>query len=128
MGEKWLKIKQSPKKFLDQFLSHFSPMSVFQTGFFSVIKKQSPRSSWTPFYLEPFLPHVWDYTTKNYKFSLYPFLTYFSTRVLKTQLWGQKEACIGPALSPSAKVLGMEQPTVHNILLIFPHKQEARLH
>ena len=28
----------------------------------------------------------------------------------------------------SAQVLGMEQPTVHYILLIFPHNQEAGLH
>ena len=44
-------------------------------------------------------------TTKNYKFSLYPFLTFFSTRVLETHLGGLKAACIGPALSkfrPSA--------------------------
>ena len=38
-------------------------------------------------------------TTKNYKFSLYPFLTFFSTRVLESHLGGLKAACIGPALS-----------------------------
>ena len=66
-------------------------------------KKQSPRISWTLFFFEPFLPHDWDsvffQTTKNYKFSLYPFLTFFSTRVLETHLGGLKAACIGPALS-----------------------------
>ena len=38
-------------------------------------------------------------TTKNEKFSLYPFLTFFSPRVLETHLRGLKAACIGPALS-----------------------------
>ena len=38
-------------------------------------------------------------TTKNDKFSLYPFLTFFSTRVLETHLGGLKAACIDPALS-----------------------------
>ena len=38
-------------------------------------------------------------TSKNYKFSLYPFLTFISTRVLETHLGGLKAACIGPALS-----------------------------
>ena len=58
MGEKWLK----------NFLEFFS---------------------WA--FFEPFLPHAWDcffQTTKNYKFSLYPFLTFFSTRVLENHLGG----------------------------------------
>ena len=33
------------------------------------------------------------------KFSLYPLLTFFGTRVLETHLGGPKVACIGPALS-----------------------------
>ena len=37
--------------------------------------------------------------TKNYKFSLYPFLKFFSTRVLEPYLGGLNSACIGPALS-----------------------------
>jgi len=37
--------------------------------------------------------------TKNYKLSLYPFLTFFSTSVLETHLGGLKAACIGPAIS-----------------------------
>ena len=84
MGEKWLEIKvkesfnagKKSKKFLDSvFLSHFSPMSIFQT-------------------------------TKNFKFSLCPFLTFFSTRVLETHLEVLKAACIGPALSQFRQSVG----------------------
>jgi hypothetical protein len=90
--------KTESKNFLD---------SVFFQGwkkfFFKAGKKQSSRNSWTLFFFKPFLPHVWDsvffQTTKNGKFSLYPFLTFFSTRVLGTHLGGLKAACIGPALS-----------------------------
>ena len=46
-----------------------------------------------------FLDSVFFQTTKNDKFSPYPFLTFFSTRVLETHLGGLKAACIGPALS-----------------------------
>ena len=38
-------------------------------------------------------------TTKIDKFSLYPYLTFFSTRVLETNLGGLKATCIGPTLS-----------------------------
>ena len=75
MGEKWFKKKQSPR-------------ISWTLVFFKAGKKQSPRNSWTLFFFEPFLPYVWDsvffQTTKNDKFSLYPFLTFFSTRLLET--------------------------------------------
>ena len=32
----------------------------FQLFFPALKKKQSPRNSWTQFFFEPFLPHVWD--------------------------------------------------------------------
>ena len=90
MGEKGLKKKLSPRISWTLFFS-------------SVKKKQSPRNSWTLFFFEPFVPHVQDsiffQTTKNDKFSLYPFPTFFSTRVLEIHLGGLKAACIGPALS-----------------------------
>ena len=38
-------------------------------------------------------------TTQTDEFSLYPFLIFFSTRLLETYLGGLKAACIGPALS-----------------------------
>ena len=52
--------------------------------------KQSPRISWTQAFFKPFLPQ----TIKNDKFSAYPFLTFFSTRVLETRLGGLKAACL----------------------------------
>ena len=75
-----------------------------------VLKKQSLRISWTLLFskleenrvkevLGPFLPMsgtLFFQTTKNYKFSLYPFLGFFTTRVLETHLGA---ACIGFALS-----------------------------
>ena len=82
MGEKWLKNKQRPRISWKKTESNKFLESVF---------------------FKPFLPHVWDsvffQTTKNNKFSQYPFQTFFSTRVLETYLGGLKLACIGPALS-----------------------------
>ena len=49
-------------------------------------------------------------TTKNKKFSIYPYLTFFSTRVLETHLGGLKAALLVLSYSNSAQVLGMEQP------------------
>ena len=66
-------------------------------------KVQSPRNSWTLLFFQtispPCLGLCFFQTAKNYKFSLYPFLTFFSPRVLETHFGGLKAACIGPALS-----------------------------
>ena len=58
-------------------------------------KKQSPKNSC--FFTNHFF--LMSGTTNNDKFSLHPFQTFFSTRVLETNLVGLKAACIGPALS-----------------------------
>ena len=79
--------------------------------FFSMLEKNRVQEILgLYFFFEPFLPHVWDsvffQTTKNYKFSLYPFLTFFSTRILEAHLRGLKAACIGPALSKFRSSVG----------------------
>ena len=79
MGEKWFEKKQSSRTSGTLF-------------FFKAWRKQSPRNSWT------ISPLCIFQTTKNGKFSLYPFLTFFSTRVLETHSGGLKAACTGPAL------------------------------
>ena len=97
MGEKCCEKKQSP---------HF-----LWTLFFSRAgKNQSSQKVRTLFFFTAFLPHVWDsvffQTIRNYMFSLYPFLIFFSTRVLETHLGGLKAACIGPALSKFRQSVG----------------------
>ena len=72
---------------------------------------KSPRISWTLFF------YCWKFLDQ--------FLTFFSTRVLETHLGGLKAACIGPALSQFRQSVGDGTTYFHNILLIFPHKQEA---
>ena len=65
--------------------------------------EKSQRNSWTLFFFLTISPLClglgFCQTTKNYKISLYPFLTFFSTRVLETHSGDLKAACIGPALS-----------------------------
>jgi hypothetical protein len=46
--------------------------------------------------------------SKKFLFSLYPFLTFFSHRVLETDLGGLKAAWIGPALSKFRPSIGGE--------------------
>ena len=58
--------------------------------------------------MSPFSPMSVFQTTKNYKFSLYPFLTFFSTKVLETHLGGLNAACIRPALSQFRPSVGDE--------------------
>ena len=67
-------------------------------------------------FFEPFLPHVLDchvfiQTTKNDRFSLYPFLTFFSARVLETHLGGKRQPVLVLPYPNFVQVLGMEQPT-----------------
>ena len=73
-------------------------------------KKIESKNFLDSIFFEPFLPHIWDsvffQTTKNYKSSLYPFLTFFSTRILEAHLGGLKAACIGPALSKFRSSVG----------------------
>ena len=81
--------------------------------FFPAIKKTQSKKFFDSVFVKPFLPHVWDFlfhflfqTTKNIKFSLYPFLTFFSTMLLETHLGELKAACIGPALSKFSLSVG----------------------
>ena len=56
-------------------------------------KKQSPRYSWTQFFLSQFLPMsgtLFFFRPLKMISCLYPFLTFFSIRVLETQLGGLK--------------------------------------
>ena len=74
--------KKKSKKFLDFFLLLFRTIS------------------------SPCLGLFFFQITQNYMFSLYSFLTFFSTRVLETHLGGIKAACIGPALSKFCPSVG----------------------
>ena len=60
------------------------------------------RTSWTQFYptiSPPISGTLFFQTTKNYKFSPYPFLKIFKTKVLDTDQGWHKAAVTGAALS-----------------------------
>ena len=54
-------------------------------------------------------------TTKKDKFSLYPFLTFFGTRVLETHLGGLRQPVLVLPYPNSVQVLGMEQPNHESV-------------
>ena len=72
-------------------------------------KKQSPRASWTLFFSEPFLPHVWDsvfFRPLKIISSLLSVPEIFQHQGSGNSLGGLKAACIGPALSKFRRSAG----------------------